>query len=73
MSEKTMPVAELRTLTDDVEGSVRFSKAYQNLHWVAKADLLRDWVYALQQEYEALLGDPNRYEKRSRTAGCVNE
>lgn len=67
MSKRTYPVAELHTLTDDIEGIVKFSRWFKTSDWVTKADLLKDWIHDLEKEYDAVISDPDKYKTLKKT------
>jgi hypothetical protein len=40
---------------DSGEGSVKLSKEFENMDGLMKADILQDWIRALENEYEDAL------------------
>lgn len=49
-----MNVGILKT-TREIDGSVKFSKWFREESWIVKADLLKDWIYELTNEYNNVL------------------
>jgi hypothetical protein len=41
------------------EGSVKFSKAFDEQNWVLKADALQDWIVDLTDKYNSLMTVPD--------------
>jgi hypothetical protein len=53
------------------EGSVKYSKTFNEAHIIVKLDMLVDCIYDLQEKYNSLLTQPE--EKQNGTDGIIPE